>query len=84
MDTSLSRTVCVVPGERKPLHFSYQGLTVVRDNTDTEGATESFRIEWVKFRENVRAFFPQGQRKLSVIKSCPCKRGVRKAGFNCI
>ena len=24
-------------------------------------------IKWVEFRENLRAFFPQGQRKVSVI-----------------
>ena len=40
-------------------------------NTDTEQATESVRIKRVEFRENVRAFFPQGQSKLSVIMKCP-------------
>jgi len=36
-------------------------------NTDTEGAIESVRIKQVEFIENVRAFFPQGQSKLSII-----------------
>ena len=36
-------------------------------NTDTEGDIESVRINRVEFRENVGAFFPQGQNKLSVI-----------------
>ena len=44
---------------------------------DTEGTRE--RIE---FRENVRAFFPQGQSKLSVIMRCLYQVGVRKAGFD--
>ena len=30
-------------------------------------------IKLVEFKENVRAFFPQGQSKLSVIKRCPYK-----------
>ena len=42
---------------------------------DTEGTIESVHIKRVEFRENVRAFFPQGQSKLS---------GVRKAGIDCI
>ena len=32
---------------------------------------ESVRIKRVEFRENVRAFFPQGQVELSVITRCP-------------
>ena len=36
-------------------------------NTDTEGDIESVRVNRVEFRENVGAFFPQGQNKLSVI-----------------
>ena len=44
---------------------------------------ESVRIKRVEFRENVRAFFPQGQSKLSVIMRCPCKAGVNKVGFDC-
>ena len=35
---------------------------------NTEGTIEGGRIMRVEFRENVRAFFPQGQSKLSVIK----------------
>ena len=44
---------------------------------------ESVRIKRVEFRENVRAFFPQGQSKLSVIMRCPYKAGVNKVGFDC-
>ena len=34
-------------------------------------------IKRVEFRENVKAFFPQGQNKLSVIMRCPyIKRGL--------
>ena len=46
-------------------------------NKDTERAIESVpvkrgvRIKLVEFNENVRAFFPQGQSKLSVIIRCP-------------
>ena len=43
---------------------------------------ESVRIKRVEFRENVRAFFPQGQSKLSVIMRCPYKAGVNKVGFD--
>ena len=35
-------------------------------NTDAEGAIETEHIKWVAFRENERAFFPQGQSNLSV------------------
>ena len=45
--------------------------------TDTEGTIESAHIQgvvriikWIEFRQNVRAFFPQGQNKLSVIVRC--------------
>lgn len=34
---------------------------------DTEGAIERAHIKQVEFRENVRASFTQGQRKLCVI-----------------
>ena len=37
------------------------------------------RTRPVEFRENVRAFFPQGQSKLSVIMRCPGYSGVHKA-----
>ena len=46
-------------------------------NTDTERAMESVpvksgdRIKLVEFKENVGAFFPQGQKKRSVIMRCP-------------
>ena len=35
--------------------------------TDTEEAIKSVRIYQVELRENLRALFPQGQSKLSVI-----------------
>ena len=41
------------------------------------------RIKRVEFKENVRAFLPQGQRKLSVIMRRLYWAGVRKAGFDC-
>ena len=40
-------------------------------NINTEGAIEGVHIKWVEFRENVKAFFPQKQGKLSVIMNCP-------------
>ena len=40
-------------------------------NADAKGATETVRIKRGEFRENVRAFFPMGQSKLSVIMTCP-------------
>ena len=48
-------------------------------NTDTGGggATESVRIKQVEWGENVRAFFPQEQSKLSVIMRCLYKMVVR-------
>ena len=52
-------------------------------NSDTEGDIESVRVNRVEFRENVGAFFPQGQNKLSVIMMCLYKAGVRKAWFDC-
>ena len=39
-------------------------------NTDTKGTIESVPKR-VQFRENLRAFFLQGQSKLSVIMRCP-------------
>ena len=38
---------------------------------DIEGVKESVRIKRVEFRENVRAYFHQGQGIRSVIKRCP-------------
>ena len=35
----------------------------------------------VEFREKVRAFFSQGQTKLSVTMKCPYYAGVRRAGL---
>ena len=40
-----------------------------RYNPDTQRAIESVCIKRVEFRENVRAFFSQGQSELSV--RCP-------------
>ena len=40
-------------------------------NTDSKGAIKSVRIKRVEFRENIRAFVPQGQEKLSAITRCP-------------
>ena len=42
----------------------------------------SVRIKRVEFRENVRVFFPQEQRKLFIITRCLYQAGVRNAGFN--
>ena len=42
---------------------------------DTEGVLEIVRFKRVEFKENVRAFFPLEQSKLSVIMRCP--------GFDC-
>lgn len=47
------------------------------------GAIESVHIKWVEFIENLRAFFPQGQRKLSVIIRCPRWVSVCKVWFDC-
>ena len=41
-DTTLLKTVCFVPGERKPLHFLGHPV-----NTDSAGAIESVRISGV-------------------------------------
>ena len=58
-------------------------------NTDTEGTMEKgpykrgVRIKPVEFRENIRAFFPQGQSKLSIKMRCLYYAGVRrKARFD--
>ena len=40
-------------------------------NTETEGPIESVHIKRIEFRENVWAFFSQGQSKLSLIMRCP-------------
>ena len=51
-----------------------QDIRKVQSNTvnmEIEGVIESFHIKRVEFGENVRAFFPQGQSKLSVIMRCP-------------
>ena len=45
-------------------------------NTDSEGegggfGIETFHIKRVEFRDNVKAFFPQGQIKQFLITSCP-------------
>ena len=65
-----------------------QDIRKVQSNTvnmEIEGVIESFHIKRVEFGENVRAFFPQGQSKLSVIMRCQLAywAGVRRAGFDC-
>ena len=40
-------------------------------------------IKQVEFRENVKAFCPLGQSKLSIIMMCRYEAGVCKAGFDC-
>ena len=52
-------------------------------NKDTEAGIESVRIDRVpgrikrvEFRKNVRAFFPQGHSKLSLLSGYPIKRGL--------
>ena len=37
----------------------------------------------IEFRENLSAFFPQGQSKMSVIMRCLHKAGVHKVAFDC-
>ena len=58
-------------------------------NKDTEGTIKSVRInelgvriKRVEFRENVRAFFPKEQSKLSVIMRCLYLASLRKAEFD--
>ena len=54
-------------------HSYFWWLLRVQSNPvymDTEGSIESVHIKGVEFRENIRAFFPQGQRELSVIMKC--------------
>ena len=40
-------------------------------NTDSKGAIKSVHIKRVEFRENIRAYVPQVQEKLSAITRCP-------------
>ena len=53
-------------------------------NTDTQGATESFRIKWVELRENFKCFLSPVTKQtvpnneVSVLRGC-----LRKAGFDC-
>ena len=52
------------------LHLFFYLVQANPVNTDTEGAMKSGRVDKVyvlSIKENVRAFFPQGQSKLSVI-----------------
>ena len=65
-------------GTKMYLRITIQSNAV---NTDTEGVIEIFEIE---FTENVRAFFPQRQSKLSVVMRCPHQAGVCKGRFDCI
>ena len=66
---------------RYPHPHSVRGTYSQTPSTDTEGGIESVRIKRVEFRENIKALFPQGQTKLSVIVRCPYKAGVRKMGL---
>ena len=38
----------------------------------------------LELRERVKAFFPQGQSKLSVIMRCPYQAGVRMQGLTAV
>ena len=48
----------------------YENLLIGQEMSVRWSALMAVRIKRDEFRENVRAFFPQGQRKLSVITSC--------------
>ena len=48
-----------------PIPYPFRRLLRRLVSADTEGAIESVRIKRIEFRENVRAFFPQGQTKLA-------------------
>ena len=48
-----------------PIPYPFRRLLLRLVSADTEGAIESVRIKRIEFRENVRAFFPQGQTKLA-------------------
>lgn len=63
------------------LHGQYYYSTLLKQIL--RGTIESVHIKWVEFIENLRAFFPQGQRKLSVIIRCPKWVSVCKVGFDC-
>ena len=80
VDTKRTEQYKTKPATEPNLKWMIQSNLV---NTDTEAAIESVHIKWVEFRENVRAFFSQGQNKLSVIMMCLYKAGVRKARFDC-
>ena len=66
----------------RPLHSVMQRCSAFLQskpvNTDSEGGHRNcpyYRgvcINRVEFKENVRAYFHQGQGKLSVIMRCPC------------
>ena len=63
-DTKRTEQYKTKPAAEHNLKWMIQSNLV---NTDTEGDIESVRVNRVEFRENVGAFFPQGQNKLSVI-----------------
>ena len=79
---------CFYEGSGSKLSFT-KALQSNLVNTDTEGVIESARINGgvsikrVEFRDNVMAFLPHGQRKLSVIMKCPYCVGICKAGIDC-
>ena len=58
----------VVPGGKGEKNTPYNDLRLNPAYTNIKGAV---RVNRVEFRENVRAFDPQGQEKLSVTSRCP-------------
>ena len=72
---------------RVQTEFWYSQIPFI--NANTEGAIDSVRINniyiiniytgWIW--KNVRAFFSQGQTKLSVTMNCPYYAGFRRAGL---
>ena len=73
--TSFERSIThALSSQKCSFYAQYVSIEPVQSNpvnTDTEEAISGVRIKRVEFRENVGAFFPQGQSKLSVITRCP-------------
>ena len=64
-DTSLLRTVCFVPGERKPLHFHYKNstrLTLALPNVAKGKFLPNFQISFLKFWETNSIMWKYRQR----------------------
>ena len=73
----------VIIGENFPLiqpRFCEKRISSVQSNSEIVRVIGVSVLSQLKLRENIKAFFSQGQSKLSVIKRCP---GVHKARFNC-